>query len=71
MGESKTFWYIKMSLRDMCPMEPTLVVTEGSYRESESGYKVGFLVVFLLGGPGSGVGSNEEGLLRYLQGLSS
>ena len=37
---------------------------EGSNRASESGSKVSSSVVFLLGGPGSGVVSVEGGLLR-------
>ena len=59
-----------MSPGDRCPIESPLVGAEGSDRASSSGYKVGSKVCFLLGGPGSGVGSAEGGSLEDSQGLS-
>ena len=44
-------------------MEPPLVGAEGSDRKSELVPKVGSLVVFLLGGLGSGLGYIEGGLI--------
>ena len=44
-------------------MERSIVGAEGSDRASESGSEVGYLVVFSLGGPASGVGYMEEGLI--------
>ena len=44
-------------------MEPSPVGAEGSDRASESSSEVGSLVGFSLGGPGSGVGPVEVGLL--------
>ena len=64
LGGSDPFWYLMISFGGRCPMEPYLVGAEGSDRASESGSKVGSLVGFSLGGPGSGVGSVEVGLLR-------
>ena len=64
LGGSDPFWYHTMSLGVSCPMEPSLVVVEGSDRASESGYEVGSSVVFSLGGPGLEVVSAEGGLIR-------
>ena len=44
-------------------MESTLVSVEGSDRASESGSEVRSSVVFLLGGPDSGLGPMVGGLL--------
>ena len=60
-----------MSFEARCPMEYSLMDVEGSDRASGSGSKVGCLVVFLLGGLGSGVGSTEGGLLREYLSLES
>ena len=43
------------------PMEPPLVVAEGSDEISDLGYEVGSLVDFLLVGPGYEVVSTEGG----------
>ena len=45
-------------------MEPSPVGAEGSDETSDLGSKVGSLVGFLLGGPGSEVGSVEGVLIR-------
>ena len=45
-------------------MEYSILGSEVSDRALKSSSKVGYSVVFLLGGPGSGVGSTEGGLLR-------
>ena len=45
-------------------MEPSLVGTEGSDEASLLGSEVGSSVDFLIGGPGSEMGSMEEGLIR-------
>ena len=57
------FCYLTMSFWARCPMEPSPVGAEGSDRASESSSEVGSLVGFSLGGPGSGVGPVEVGLL--------
>ena len=43
---SEPFWYLNMSFGDICPMESSLMVVEGSDRATESGSEVGPLVVF-------------------------
>ena len=57
VGISDPLWYLEMSHVDRGPMEPSIVGAEGSDRASESGYEVGSVVGFSLGGPSSGVGS--------------
>ena len=64
-------WYLKMSPGASCPMEPSLVGAEGSDRASESGYEVGSLIGFFIGGMGSEVGSAEGGSLRDSRGFYS
>ena len=49
-------------------MESSLLGVEGYDEASELGSKVGFLVYFLLGGPGFDMISMEGGLLRSSQG---
>ena len=60
-----------MSPGAMCPMETSLAGAGGSDRSSEFGSKVGSSVGFLLGSPGSGVCSEEEGSLRDSWGVYS
>ena len=69
LGGSDPFWYSVMSPGYRCSMETSLVVAEGSYRESQSDSEVGSSLFFFLVGPGSRVGSVEGGLLGYSQGL--
>ena len=59
MGGYDPFWYLTTYVGYGCPMEPSLLVAEVSDRVLESGSKVVPLVGFLLGGPGSRVGSTE------------
>ena len=56
-----------MSPGDRLPMESSRMGVEGSDGASDFGYGVGSLF-FLLGGPGSKVGSTEGISLGYLQG---
>ena len=63
MCVSDPFWYINMYFGARCLMESCLVGAEGSDRASELVSEVGSLVFVLLGGPGSGVGYAEGGLL--------